>query len=120
MEAVVLDGELNLIAQSETGFELLISEGGEAEVITLDGDLNLDVHSDAEFELLIPESGEVGVITTLREGYPEYTGSTVVTPSRERQTLATAMKAVLSDIIIEPVPHNYGLISWDGSTLTVS
>lgn len=120
MDAVVLDGELNLVAQSETEFELLISEGGEAETITFDGDLDLIVNFDAEFELLIPESGEVGIVTTLREGYPEYTGETVITPSLERQTLATNMTTVRTDIIIEPIPSNYGLITWNGTTLTVS
>lgn len=90
------------------------------DTVVLDGDLNLIVNFDAEFDLLIPEGGEVGVITTLREGYPEYTGETVITPSLERQTLATNMTTVRTDIIIEPIPSNYGLITWNGSTLTVS
>lgn len=51
---------------------------------------------------------------------PQYTGPTVITPTTSEQVLQTADKAILTDIIIEPIPSNYGLITWDGSTLTVS
>lgn len=51
---------------------------------------------------------------------PEYHGAVTVTPSNERQTLTTHDLYVVDDIIIEPIPDNYGLITWNGSTLTVS
>lgn len=49
-----------------------------------------------------------------------YDGAVVVSPSTEPQTLSTAHMMVLDDITINPIPSNYGLITWDGSTLTVS
>lgn len=49
-----------------------------------------------------------------------YTGATTITPTTETQTLQTANKSVLTDIVIEPIPNNYGLITWDGSRLTIS
>ena len=53
--------------------------------------------------------------------YPNpYTGDTEVTPSAELQTLRTAGFMLHDDITINPIPSNYGLITWDGSTLTVS
>ena len=52
--------------------------------------------------------------------YPDYTGPTSVTPSAQAQTLHTKDTALLSDITIGAIPSNYGLISWDGSRLTVS
>ena len=53
--------------------------------------------------------------------FPEqYDGPTTITPGPEAQTLATAELVVPADIIIEPIPSNYGLITWDGATLTVS
>lgn len=52
--------------------------------------------------------------------YPAYEGATTVTPSSSVQVLATEGRAVLSDITINPIPSNYGLITWDGSTLNVS
>lgn len=51
---------------------------------------------------------------------PEYEGALEVTPSEERQVLPTAAKSVYEDIVIEAIPNNYGLITWDGSVLTVS
>ena len=52
--------------------------------------------------------------------YEEYSGVTTVTPSEEIQTLQTEDKVVLENIIINPIPSNYGSITWNGATLTVS
>ena len=49
-----------------------------------------------------------------------YEGVYEVTPSAQTQVLATAEKRALHDIVINPIPNNYGLITWNGSTLTVS
>lgn len=53
-------------------------------------------------------------------GLPDYEGATEVTPSGERQTLLTAGKVTRQNIVINPIPSNYGLIGWNGSVLTVS
>ena len=53
--------------------------------------------------------------------YPSpYTGDYEVTPSTETQTLLTKGKALSEHITVHPIPSNYGLITWNGSTLTVS
>ena len=49
-----------------------------------------------------------------------YQGAYTVTPSSTQQTLSTRDLLLDDDITIEPIPDNYGLITWDGSTLTVS
>lgn len=49
-----------------------------------------------------------------------YTGAYEYTPTSETQVIEIEGLRALSNIIIDPVPQNYGLISWDGSTLTVS
>jgi hypothetical protein len=49
-----------------------------------------------------------------------YQGDYHITPSRETQTLSTAGKYLNQSIVVEPIPSNYGLITWNGSTLTVS
>lgn len=51
---------------------------------------------------------------------PEYAGPYEVTPSRETQTLATAQMAMTANVVVNPIPSNYGLITWDGGVLTVS
>ena len=76
---------------------------------------------DGELSLNIPMDGEVGIITKVVErDLPVYTGDTEITPSEEEQVLATAEKVVTRNIVINPIPSNYGRITWNGATLTVS
>lgn len=76
---------------------------------------------DGELSLNIPMDGEVGTVTKVVEhDLPTYTGETVITPSTAEQVLNTADKVVTRNIVINPIPSNYGLITWNGSTLTVS
>lgn len=49
-----------------------------------------------------------------------YTGDYQITPTSERQILHTEGKSMTGDLVIDPIPNNYGLITWNGSTLTVS
>lgn len=51
---------------------------------------------------------------------PEYTGALAVYPTASAQVLPTANKALRYDITVAPIPSNYGLISWNGTVLTVS
>ena len=51
---------------------------------------------------------------------PAYEGETEITPSAETQVLQTNNFRMTDNITINPIPSNYGLISWDGSTITVS
>ena len=55
----------------------------------------------------------------LREA-EDYEGAYEFTPTDEVQTVPIAGKTPAQDIIINPIPSNYGLITWNGSTLTVS
>lgn len=90
------------------------------DTVVFDGELSLTFHGSAELGLTLPESGESGVFMALREPYPAYTGPTEITPSSETQTLHTTMKSLITDIVINPIPNNYGLITWNGSVITVS
>ena len=49
-----------------------------------------------------------------------YDGDYEFTPTLEEQTIMIADKTATADIIINPIPSNYGLITWNGSTITVS
>ena len=49
-----------------------------------------------------------------------YTGDYVVTPGTETVVLATKDKRMTDHVTVNPIPSYYGLISWNGSTLTVS
>lgn len=52
--------------------------------------------------------------------FPVYDGDYEVTPSQETQTLETSSTVLIRNITINPIPSNYGLISYNGSVLTVS
>lgn len=49
-----------------------------------------------------------------------FTGDYEATPSDEEHRLLTAGKVLAHDIIINPIPSNYGRITWNGAYLTVS
>lgn len=68
--------------------------------------------------------GNEGASFSVGDGFPiyptAYTGSYTVTPAAAAQTLNTAGLMMTENVTIEPIPSNYGLITWNGSTLTVS
>lgn len=49
-----------------------------------------------------------------------YSGQYEWTPTQETQTIPISGKTAARNITINPIPSNYGLITWNGSTLTVS
>ena len=51
---------------------------------------------------------------------PAYEGPYEVTPGPEAQTLSTKHLRMTDDVVVGAIPQNYGLITWNGSTLTVS
>lgn len=53
-------------------------------------------------------------------GTRTYEGPYEVTPSAIEQVLSTQYLKMAQDVIINPIPNNYGLISWNGAVLTVS
>lgn len=55
-----------------------------------------------------------------RIGGQAYAGPYTVTPTTSTQTLTTSGKTMNQDVVVDPIPSNYGLITWNGSTLTVS
>ena len=49
-----------------------------------------------------------------------YVGEYEVTPSAETQTLDTEGLRMTRPVVVNPIPNNYGLITWNGSFITVS
>ena len=49
-----------------------------------------------------------------------YSGPYVVTPSGQTQTLSTENRILTQDVVVNPIPNNYGLITWNGTVITVS
>lgn len=63
----------------------------------------------------------MGVDFVVVSGLSEhYVGEYEFTPTDTAQTVSIKDKVADEDIIINPIPSNYGKISWNGSVLTVS
>ena len=53
-------------------------------------------------------------------GAENYEGSYEWTPTQETQTIPIYGLRAKDDIVINPIPSNYGKIAWNGAVLTVS
>ena len=49
-----------------------------------------------------------------------YQGEYEVTPSLEETVLITRGKIMTQNVVVNPIPSNYGLITWNGAFLKVS
>ena len=65
----------------------------------------------------IPVKCDIGIY---QGEYHPYTGEYEFTPSSEEQVVEIRNKVAVRNIIINPIPQNYGLVEWNGSTLTIS
>ena len=91
------------------------------DTVVIDGDLLMVTQSDGDLDLDIQQDGEAGeVIKVVDYDHPIYDGPIEITPSRETQVLETQGKILITNIVVNPIPKNYGLITWNGSVLTVS
>ena len=70
--------------------------------------------------VLSASKGLSGTLTIAAGSIPSYHGETEVTPSNVVQIIECGGLVVPSNIIVDAIPSNYGLIAWDGVTLSVS
>lgn len=71
--------------------------------------------------VVIGESGGTVDIRSISSiGAVPYDGPYEVLPSTAVQVLSTDGKMMNGDLVVAPIPSNYGLIEWNGSVLTVS
>ena len=84
-----------------------------------DGDLSIVTVLDGELSDEQIYDGEVGEYREITN-FDYYEGPYTVTPSASTQTLSMAHLMASQNVVIDPIPSNYGLITWNGATLTVS
>ena len=87
--------------------------------------VNLNVCESSNIvELSVLDTGGVSLsVENVRNIYierPEYQGEYTVTPGAVAQILETNGKRMTSNVTVGAIPNNYGLITWNGSVLTVS
>lgn len=63
---------------------------------------------------------DISRFAVVRQALPAYDGPMEVTPSRATQVLLTNERSVYGNITVNPIPSNYGLITYNGSKITVS
>ena len=81
-----------------------------------------DVEMEADFseddQEIDADFGEVQVVET---GGEPYEGDYAVTPKAEKQVMLTKGKYMVDDVVVNPIPQEYGLITYDHNrTITVS
>ena len=105
---------------TEDGFLVVSQQRETLEPILLDVELtveeyDLEVGDDSSYDCDLGTAIIVNQIVG-----DEYEGPYEFTPSDETQVVAINLKTATQDITINPIPNNYGRITWDGSVLTVS
>lgn len=56
---------------------------------------------------------EMGEVHTVSVGAPPYDGPYTITPKNEAQKLNTKDMRMVEDVVIEPIPQEYGLVTYD-------
>lgn len=90
------------------------------QIVVIEGEVNLSSLIDGEMALTSVIDGEVDKVLLVDLSHPHYVGPTEIEPTNTMQTISTAGLLMDDDIIIDPIPSNYGLITWNGAYLTVS
>jgi len=83
--------------------------------------IHIETNTAAEITLTTSRKQEITIEVNGRgtEG-EQYPGPYEITPTQETQVLRTAQKVAQRNIVVNPIPSNYGRITCDGSVLTVS
>ncbi|MBR4623369.1 MAG: hypothetical protein IKO45_02275 [Clostridia bacterium] len=85
---------------------------------TFNGDFSNSTVVDSEISILNVLNGEYGTYQRVTS-FDVYTGATDITPTQEVQVLQTKDKGLQVNITIQPIPSNYGRISYNGRYMTV-
>lgn len=65
------------------------------------------------------DGSEIGTTTTISD-WPFYTGPYEVTPTQHEQVLFSKDMVLRENVVVNPIPSNYGLITWNGVFINVS
>ena len=50
----------------------------------------------------------------------DFDGPYLATPTEEEQVFEMGNQRAIQNFVVAPIPSNYGLITWDGTVITVS
>ena len=104
-----LTGQLNVSAALSGGLTAAAVMSG---TLSASGGLSGKLTQDAQLQGLLTIPTAINV--------DAYDGPYEFTPTQEAQTVNIQYKTALQNITINPIPSNYGLVTWNGSIMTVS
>lgn len=112
---ILVDSLGNILVDARKGLEV---QGTLFDIVSFSANLS-DVQN-IQGSLSSQEEITASVSVPNNVGGTPYTGDYEVTPSNEIQVLNTNGKSMTDNVTINPIPSNYGLITWNGGFLTVS
>ena len=112
---ILIDDSENIFMDFRIGHEF---SGTISDVIHMSADLSATENIQGALSLEENVTADISLPSSI--GGQPYTGEYEVTPNLEIQVLNTNGKSMRSNVTINPIPSNYGLITWNGSFLTVS
>lgn len=116
---MITDGEAELLNVIDGSLELNNEVDGEAEIFLIDGEAKLLNLIDGDLKLFSAVDGEaIEVFKVSQNDY--YYGEYEFTPSSNTQVVECEDLTMTGNVIINPIPNNYGLITWNGSFIRVS
>ena len=134
-DGLMMDNNVTIQAMPEADLRPILIPSSDFHAVSFETDYTIDGNGEetlfctggglADF---VYQAGYVGTDTQADIGFyfndthqlPTYDGEITVTPTNQTQTLSTKSKYLTDNITIEPIPNNYGLVTWNGSVLTIS
>lgn len=115
----MIDGEAKLLNVIDGTLELIEVTDGELEVFIVDGEAELLTVTDGDINLISAVDGEVIEVYKVSQN-DYYYGEYEFTPTANTQVVDCENLTMTRNVVINPIPSNYGLITWNGSFLRVS
>lgn len=113
IEGRLSSGTINGSVTPETSINGSVSGGG-----ALNGSLSPDASVTGTLSNGPTISADLTIPSAI--GVDPYQGDYRITPNGQTQTLNTSGKYLHNNVVVEPIPSNYGLITYNGSIITVS
>lgn len=111
---------MNISFDNAEHFEVGFSEGSQFNTtMQKDATFGASFSSAEHYDVTFNNTETFNVEFGAKSGVP-YEGQYVVTPSEETIVLNTNTFTMQGNVTINPIPSNYGKITWDGTKLTVS
>ena len=113
IEGRLSSGTINGSVTPETSINGSVSGGG-----ALNGSLSPDASVTGTLSSGTTISADLTIPSAI--DVDPYQGEYRITPNGQTQTLNTSGKYLQNNVVVEPIPSNYGLITYNGSIITVS